>query len=145
MRERSKPWTVPKLSLKTAQNRQKRRNSRKRKFELSDGWQRDLPEFVTRGGCLEVCWEWSRRFRRRASNEPEKYSESKAGALGVEISLGGVNPMDAETSESKTAQPHSSPYKNRVRQTPRPARQATPHRELSNCKLGRALALSKAR
>ncbi|MBZ5528005.1 MAG: hypothetical protein LAN71_08910 [Acidobacteriia bacterium] len=37
--------SVTKLSLKTAQNRQKPANSRKLKSKLSYGWQRDLVEF----------------------------------------------------------------------------------------------------
>ena len=44
----SKLLTVTKLLLKLAQNEQKRSESRKLKFALSCGWQRDLVEFSTR-------------------------------------------------------------------------------------------------
>jgi hypothetical protein len=40
--------SVTKLSLKLAQNRQKRAKPKKLKVALSDGWQRDLVEFCVR-------------------------------------------------------------------------------------------------
>jgi hypothetical protein len=47
-RKRQNATTVTKLSLKLAQNEQKRSKSRKQKFALSDGWQRDLVRFSAR-------------------------------------------------------------------------------------------------
>jgi hypothetical protein len=48
VRERLKPSSVTRLSLKLAQNEQTRSKSRKQKIALSCGWQRDLVDFSTR-------------------------------------------------------------------------------------------------
>ena len=46
--EKPNPSSVTKLSLRLAQNEQKRSKSRKQKIALSYGWQRDLVEFSIR-------------------------------------------------------------------------------------------------